>query len=165
MQRTATDVSLLLSRITMAALFIPGGLRKLTDLGALTASLQKQGVPYAEILAPIGAGAEFLGGLAVLIGFQTSLAALLLVGFTIIATLIAHRFWEFDGQARQMQQGQFFKNLAIIGGFLALYMAGGGRYAIDRLWRRDRAHLDRPVTERRVRERRVRASTMPDVGV
>ena len=108
------------------------------DLGAFTASLQKQGVPYAEILAPIGAGVEFLGGVAVLIGFQTSLAALLLVVFTIIATLIAHRFWDFEGQARQMQQGQFFKNLAIVGGFLALSVAGGGRHAIDRPWRRER---------------------------
>jgi putative oxidoreductase len=138
MERTAADVSLLLARITLAALFIPAGFRKLMDLGAFTASLQKQGVPYAEVLAPIGAGVEFLAGVALLIGFQTSLAALLLVVFTIIATLIAHRFWDFEGQARQVQQGQFFKNLAIVGGFLALSVAGGGRHAIDRLWRRDR---------------------------
>jgi putative oxidoreductase len=138
MQRTAADVSLLLARITLAALFIPAGFRKLMDLGAFTASLQKQGVPYAEILAPVGAGVEFVAGVAVLVGFQTSLAALLLVAFTIIATLIAHRFWDFEGQARQMQQGQFFKNLAIVGGLLALSVAGGGRHAIDRLWRRDR---------------------------
>jgi putative oxidoreductase len=138
MQRTASDLALLLARITMAALFIPGGLRKLMDLASFTASLQKQGVPYADVLAPIGAGVEFLGGIAVLIGFQTSLAAALLTVFTIIATAIAHRFWEFEGAARQMQQGQFFKNLAIIGGFLALCVAGGGRYTVGRLWRRDR---------------------------
>jgi putative oxidoreductase len=138
MQRTASDLALLLARITMAALFIPGGLRKLTDLASFTATLQKQGVPYADVLAPIGAGVEFLGGIAVLIGFQTRLAALLLILFTIIATAIAHRFWEFEGSARQMQQGQFFKNLAIIGGFLALCVAGGGRYMVSRLWRRDR---------------------------
>jgi putative oxidoreductase len=138
MQRTAADVSLLLARISLAALFIPAGFRKLMDLGAFTASLQKQGVPYAEILAPVGAGVEFLAGVALLVGFQTSLAALLLAAFTIIATLIAHRFWDFEGQARQMQQGQFFKNLAIVGGLLALPVAGAGRHAMDRLWRRDR---------------------------
>jgi putative oxidoreductase len=138
MQRTASDLALLLGRIALSALFIPAAVRKLTDLASFTASLQKQGLPYADVLAPIGAGVELLGGIAVLIGFQTRLAAVLLILFTIIATLIAHRFWEFEGTARQMQQGQFFKNLAIVGGFLALCVSGGGRYALDWRWRRDR---------------------------
>jgi putative oxidoreductase len=138
MQTTSSDLALLLGRIALSALFIPAGLRKLMDLASFTASLQKQGVPYADVLAPLGAGVEFLGGIAAAIGFQTRLAALLLMLFTIIATLIAHRFWEFEGAARQMQQGQFFKNLAIVGGFLALWVSGGGRYALDRLWHRDR---------------------------
>ena len=167
MQRTSSDLALLLARITLAALFIPGGLRKLMDLAGFTAMLQKQGVPFADILAPIGAGVEFLGGIAVLIGFQTGLAALLLIAFTIIATLIAHRFWEFQGTARQMQQTNFFKNLAIIGGFLALWVSGPGRYALDRLMHRDaranRPGVDRPVTERRIRERRQRIATVPDL--
>ena len=145
MQRTASDLALLLGRIALSALFIPAGLRKLTDLASFTASLQKQGVPFAEVLAPLGAGVEFLGGIALLIGFQTRLAAGLLILFTVIATLIAHRFWEFEGAARQMQQGQFFKNLAIVGGFLALCVSGGGRYALDWVWRRDRPR-GQPVT-------------------
>jgi putative oxidoreductase len=139
MQRTAPDVALLLGRIALSVLFIPGGFSKLMNLAGFTAMLQKQGVPYADVLAPIGAGVEFLGGIAAAIGFQTRLAAVLLMLFTIIATLIAHRFWEFEGAARQMQQGQFFKNLAIVGGFLALWVSGGGRYALDYLWRRDRS--------------------------
>src|SRR6185503_19974890 len=42
MQRTFSDAGLLLARITMAALFIPGGLHKLMDLASFTGSLQKQ---------------------------------------------------------------------------------------------------------------------------
>jgi putative oxidoreductase len=164
MYRASSDLALLLARVALAALFIPGGLRKLTDLAAFTASLQKQGVPFAEVLAALGAGVEFLGGIALLIGLQTRLAALLLILFTVIATLIAHRFWDFEGAARQMQQGQFLKNLAIVGGFLALWVSGGGRYALEHLWRRDHARGQRPVTERRVGERRTRAASVPEVG-
>ena len=164
MTRTSSNIALLLARVGLAALFIPGGLRKLMDLAAFTASLQKQGVPFAEALAPLGAAVEFLGGIAVLIGFQTRLAAVLLILFTVIATLIAHRFWDFEGAARQMQQGQFLKNLAIVGGFLALWVSGGGRYALERLWRRDHARGQRPVAERRVAERRTKAATVPEVG-
>ena len=28
----------------------------------------------------------------------------------------------------------FYKNLSIMGGFLLLYVTGGGKYAIDALW-------------------------------
>lgn len=134
MDRTSSDIALLLARITFAALFAASGLRKLMDLPTFAASLVKRGVPYADALAPIGAGVEFLAGALVLIGFQTRFAALALVLFTVIATFIGHRFWEFDGPARQQQQSHFFKNLAILGGLLALWVAGGGRYALDRLW-------------------------------
>jgi len=140
MDRSSSDIALLLARITFAALFAVSGLRKLMDLPTFAASLVKRGVPYADVLAPVGAGVEFLGGIAALIGFQTRLAALALIIFTIIATLIGHRFWELDGPARQMQQSHFFKNLAIIGALLALWVSAGGPYAIDRVLRRDPAH-------------------------
>jgi putative oxidoreductase len=85
MQKTSSDLALLVARIAMSALFIPGGLRKLMDLAAFTAGLHKQGVPFADVLAPIGAGVEFFGGIAVLVGFQLRIATLLLIVFTITA--------------------------------------------------------------------------------
>jgi putative oxidoreductase len=157
MQKTSSDLALLVARIAMSALFIPGGLRKLMDLAAFTAGLHKQGVPFADVLAPIGASVEFFGGIAVLVGFQMRIATLLLILFTIIASFIAHRFWEFEAPARQMQQTQFFKNLAIIGGFFALWAAGAGRYALERLW-----HRERFVAERRAGERRSGTPSVPD---
>src|SRR3954467_1230784 len=119
------------------------------DLAAFTATLQKQGVPLADVPAPVGACVEFFGGIAVLLGFQLRIATLLMILFTIIATFIAHRFWELEGPARQMQQTQFLKNLAIVGGFFALWAGGAGRYALDHFW-----HRERFVADRRTRERR-----------
>jgi putative oxidoreductase len=156
MQKTSSDLALLVARIAMSALFIPGGLRKLTDLGAFAATLHKQGVPLADVLAPIGACVEFFGGIAVLVGFQLRIATLLMIVFTIVASFIAHRFWELEAPARQMQQTQFFKNLAIIGGFFALWAAGSGRFALDHF-----LHRDRFVAERRASERRSRAPSAP----
>jgi len=157
MQKTSSDLALLVARIAMAALFIPGGLRKLMDLGAFAAMLHKQGVPGADVLAPIGAAVEFFGGIAVLVGFQLRIATLLMIIFTIIASFIAHRFWELEGPARQMKQTQFFKNLAIIGGFFGLWAAGAGRCAVDHLW-----HRERFVAERRAGERRTQAPSVPN---
>ena len=147
MQKTSSDLVLLVARIAMSALFIPGGLRKLMDLGAFAAMLHKQGVPAADVLAPVGACVEFLGGIAILVGIQLRIATLLMIVFTVIASFIAHRFWELEAPARQMQQTQFFKNLAIVGGFFALWAAGAGRYAVDRLLHRER--FERRTGDRR----------------
>src|ERR1043165_1694715 len=74
MQKTSSDLALLIARIAMSALFIPGGLRKLMDLGAFAATLHKQNVPLADVLAPIGACVEFFGGIAVLVGYNPQAA-------------------------------------------------------------------------------------------
>jgi putative oxidoreductase len=149
MERPASDVALLFGRVALAALFIPAGLSKLTNVSGFADSLENRGLPLADLLALAGAAIEFFGGIAVLIGFQTRVAAALMVLFTVAATLIAHRFWEFDGAARATQQSAFFKNLAIAGGYLVLMVSGGGRFSIDRLWRRSPLGTERRMGERR----------------
>ena len=114
------------------------GFGKLTDLAGFTAGLEGMGVPLAPALGLIGACLEFFGGLAVVLGVWTRLAAFLMVVFTVAATLIAHRFWAVPAEQQAMQTIQFMKNLAIIGGFLALLAAGGGRFSVDGLLERRR---------------------------
>ena len=149
MERPASDLALLIGRVALAALFIPAGLSKLTNIAGFAESLERRGLPLADVLAPIGAAIEFFGGIAVLVGFQTRVAAVLMILFTVAATFIAHRFWEFEGAARQTQQSQFFKNFAITGGYVVLLVSGAGRYSIDRLLHRRRAGTERRAGERR----------------
>jgi uncharacterized membrane protein YphA (DoxX/SURF4 family) len=61
-----------------------------------------------------------LGGSAmILTGFYRWLAALGLAGFTLMATLIALRFWELPaGPERFMASNAFFEHLGLVGGFL-----------------------------------------------
>jgi putative oxidoreductase len=127
---------LLLGRILLGGIFALSGYGKLMGLSAFAASLEKSGVPLASVMAPVGASVEFFGGLAVVLGIETRYAAVLMIVFVIAATLISHRFWEFQDAARRMQETQFSKNMAIIGGLVVLLAAGGGRLAVERLWRR-----------------------------
>ena len=133
----AGDAIWLLARCLIGGIFVQSGLGKLMALDGFAASLAKSGVPMADVMAVIGAVVEFGGGLAVIIGLQTRLAALLMVAFTIVATLISHRYWELaDAAARRQQSVQFAKNLAIIGAFLLLLVQGGKRFSLDGWWRR-----------------------------
>jgi putative oxidoreductase len=127
------DALLLVGRIALGAIFVMSGYGKLAGLDGFTAVLANQGVPLAPIMAVLAAAAEFSGGLFIVLGFQARLGALVLVAFTVAATLIAHRFWELDGAAYKAQQIQFSKNLSIIGGLLLLVAAGSGRFGLDGL--------------------------------
>jgi putative oxidoreductase len=131
-----SDPMMLLGRILLGSIFVVSGYGKLIGLAAFAASLEKNGVPFASALAPLGAGVECFGGLAIVLGLEVRYVALLMVAFVIVATLISHRFWEFEGAVRKAQVTNFSKNIAIIGGFVLLSAAGGGRYALERLWRR-----------------------------
>jgi putative oxidoreductase len=131
-----SDLWRLVGRILLGGIFVVSGYGKLMGLAAFAASLEKNGVPYASAVAPVGASVEFFGGVAIVLGVEVRSAALLMIAFVIVATLISHRFWELQDAARRAQVTQFSKNMAIIGGFALLHAAGGGHFAVERLWRR-----------------------------
>ncbi len=130
------DMLLLLGRILIGGIFAVSGYGKLIGLSAFAARLEKNGVPFASVMSVVGASVEFFAGLAVVLGIAVRSAAILMIAFVIVATLISHRFWEFHDAVRQMQQTQFSKNMAILGGFVLLSVVGGGHLAVERLWRR-----------------------------
>lgn len=130
------DSVLLLARVMLGAIFVQSGFGKLTGLAGFTTMLEGMGVPMAPVAAVAGACVEFFGGLAIVLGAWTWLAAILVAGFTVVATALAHRFWDVPVEQRMMQNIQFMKNLAIIGGLLALVAAGPGRFSLDGFRRR-----------------------------
>lgn len=128
------DFILLCGRILIGWIFIRSGYAKLFNFDANAASLVARGVPH--FMAYIAVPVEFFGGLAVLFGVATRYAALLMAAFTVIATLISHRYWQFtDAAAYRAQATNFYKNVAIIGGFFFLFATGAGRISIDGLLR------------------------------
>ena len=131
------DFLLLLGRVLMGWIYVESGWRKLTGMDAFIASLVRRNVPQATFWGWIGAPLEFLGGLALVFGAYMRCAAIAMIVFTIVATLIGHRYWEIaDAAARRMQQSHFSKNLTIIGGLILLFVTRGGRFSFDGRWRR-----------------------------
>ena len=69
----------------------------------------------------------------VLLGFWARLGALALLGFTVVATLMAHGTRRLTGDKRQQQETTAFEHLAIVGGFLFVVIHGAGRLSLDNL--------------------------------
>lgn len=120
------DVLVLVGRLLLASLFIPAGFAKLTAIGGTAAWFGSLGLPMPTALVVLSGLLELLGGVAILVGYQTRLAAIALAIFTLAATAVAHVDF-----ADQMQLLLFQKNLALTGGFLALAAFGAGRLSLD----------------------------------
>ncbi|MFD1988013.1 DoxX family protein [Mesorhizobium newzealandense] len=123
---------LLLSRLLLAALFVPSGFHALSDIAGTTGYFAGLGVPLPT-LAAWGTGLfELIAGLLVLVGFQTRITALLLAAFCIVAGFIGH-YGQGGGDAMLtfLHQQMLMKDIAISGGFLALAMAGAGVWSAD----------------------------------
>ena len=120
------DAAKLAGRILLALMFVLGGWDKIGGYAGTQAYMAAVGVPGA--LLPLVILTELGGGLLILIGWRTGLAAVALAGFTLIATALFHADW-----TQPMQQMIFMKNLAVAGGFITLFAAGAGRFSIDAL--------------------------------
>lgn len=134
MTTRTNDGALLIARLAVAALFLPAGLGKLSNLDGFTAMLAGKGIPYPDLVAVLGVAAEILGPMALILGVAPRATAILMIGFTLVASLISHSFWTIaDAAQAAQQQTQFFKNLAIMGGLLFYFVSGAGSFSLPAL--------------------------------
>jgi putative oxidoreductase len=133
---TTADAFLLIGRILIGWLFLVssagiGG--KLWNNAGFLGYLKNLGAPAPEVSSWIGALVEFVIGAALILGIGTRYAALLCALFLIVATALAHRYWEYPPAQVVAQYNNFLKNLAVFGGALLIFAAGPGRFSVDRM--------------------------------
>lgn len=120
----AYDFAELAGRVLISAIFILAGWGKIGGYAGTQGYMESVGVPGA--LLPLVIATELGGGLLVLAGLWTRLAAFALAGFSIVAAILFHANFT-DGT----QQIMFMKNLAMAGGLLFLVVHGAGRLSLD----------------------------------
>jgi len=133
---STSDIILLVGRILIGWIFVRSGYGKISDIPAYAATFPARGLP--TFLAYIAVPTECFGGLALMFGFATRYAAMVMVVFMLVATFSSHRYWDFaDAAARRAQDSNFYKNMAILGGIFFLFACGAGRLSVD-AWLRKR---------------------------
>lgn len=128
LESTAPYASLA-GRLLIASIFVLSGWGKINGYAATQGYMHSAGVPGGML--PLVILLELGGGIAIVAGFYTRLAALLLAGFSILAGLLFHA-----GSPDMVQQIMFMKNLGLAGGFLFLVANGAGRLSVDHLLQR-----------------------------
>jgi putative oxidoreductase len=125
-------VGLLVLRLVLGLTMAAHGAQKLfgwfdgPGLAGFAATLDRLGVRPGRTWAIVSAAVELGGGLLVAVGLLTPIAALFLAGNLLVAILTTHLargFWNRDG-------GYEFP-LALMGGLVALSLAGAGAASLD----------------------------------
>jgi len=122
--KVAQDLAAPAGRILISLIFVSSGLNKFANYAGTQAYMESAGVPGS--LLPLVIAVELLGGLAVILGWHTRLAAFLLAGFSVVSGVLFHANF-----GDTMQTIMFMKNLALAGGFLMIVSHGAGPYSID----------------------------------
>src|SRR5258708_16334230 len=120
---TVKNIAELAGRSLLALLFLLSGVGKIGAYAGTAAYMSSVGVPGA--LLPVVIATEALGAIAIILGWQTRVAALLLAGYTLLAALIFHTNF-----ADQIEMIMFLKNVSIAGGLLLLVANGPGRLSL-----------------------------------
>ena len=121
------DPVVLVARLLLATIFVVEGWLKIRDYSGTVAYMEANGV--SGVALPIVILTELGGGLLVVLGFFTRIAAVALAGFCLLTILFFHMAPD--------QAVNFYKNLSMAGGFLMLAAYGPGAWSLDAmLWRR-----------------------------
>ena len=116
----------LLGRIGLALIFIISGWGKITGYAGAEQYMSAMGV--SPTLLPLVILLELGGGLAIAAGLFTRWIAIAFALFSVATAVVFHANF---GDA--MQAINFWKNIAIAGGFLSLAAQGAGAWSLDAL--------------------------------
>jgi putative oxidoreductase len=127
----STSPLALVGRVLLALMFVLAGISKLAGLQGTAGSIGSVGLPAPMALAVLTGVFEVAAGLALAVGWRARWAAVALAGFTVLASLVFHRFWAVPADQQMVQQLMFMKNLAVAGGLFVVAALGAGALSVD----------------------------------
>ncbi len=106
------------AEILIAFIFIAGGLSTLRDPQPRVEEIARLHFPFPGLAVRVNAAVMAVAGVALALDVRAALASGVLAVVMALTTVFGHAFWTEQGQRRQVQAVNFFKNLAILGGLL-----------------------------------------------
>ena len=112
-----TDTGLLILRIGVGLIFILAGWEKVSNLSGTVSAFGAMG--FAPFWAYLVAFVEFIGGIAVILGIYTRIAAALLAAVMVVAIYTVHK-----------NPSMVMLPVSLLFNSIALFFAGNGKYSL-----------------------------------
>lgn len=110
-----------LGRLIFGGFFLYNGINHFRQRKMFAQYAASKNVPKAELAVVASGTALTLGGASILLGLKPKWGALAVIGFLAGVTPIMHDFWHMEDQGQRMNDMvNFWKNMALLGGALAL---------------------------------------------
>lgn len=128
-QSRLTTAALTILRVALGFLFAAHGFQKFNEwtIAGTQAAFAQMGVPAANLTAPLVAGLELVGGIALILGVLTRVVAALLAVNMIGALFLVHA-----AAGVFADKGGYELVLLLGAAALALALTGAGRVSVDR---------------------------------
>lgn len=111
----------LLGRLIFGGFFLYSGLHHFQEKKALSQYAAAKNVPLPDIAVTVSGAMLVLGGASIVLGVKPKIGALAILGFLAGVSPMIHDFWRTeDSQQRQNEMAHFMKNVAMLGGVMAL---------------------------------------------
>ena len=130
----SADVLILLGRIMLAWLFVGVAYGTIINFAGSLSYFTSLKLPAPALFTWVALVLELVMSVGLILGIGTRYAAILIFVFVVVATAIAHRYWEYPAGPQQIgQYNNFLKNISIMGGALTIFVTGAGRFSLDRV--------------------------------
>jgi putative oxidoreductase len=116
-----------LGRLLMSSLFVWAGVHKLMNPSGTAQYFAGAHIPIPDVAVWVVIAIEVIGGLFILVGYQTRWAAAVLAIFCLLTGFGVHL--PVGDQANMIN---FYKNLVMAGGFLYVFVSGPGGLSVDK---------------------------------
>lgn len=123
---TLDNAAAALGRLLLSIIFLLSGFQKLAAFGDTVAYMGQEGLPLPFLAALAAVVVECLGGILLVVGWQTRFTGLVLALWCIATAVVAH-----SNFADQNMAIHFLKNVAMAGGLLQLTAFGAGAWSLD----------------------------------
>lgn len=129
-QKDLQDIAALVGRTLLGLMFVVSGIEKIGAFTDTTFFMASAGLPAVKVLLVLAIIVEIGGGGAICLGWRTRLAAVVVLLFAVIVTMVFHRFWSAPPDQVIVQRLMFMKNVAVMGGLVMLFAFGPGTLAL-----------------------------------
>jgi len=116
----------LVGRLLLSAIFLISGVGKLAAPAATIGYISFAGLPFPQVAYALAVLVEIVGGVALIAGYRTRIAAGAPAVFCLVTAFAFH-----SNFADPNQFVHFFKNIAAMGGLLQIVAFGAGRLSLD----------------------------------
>jgi len=114
------NLGFFIGRLLFGGFFLYNGIQHFKRRDELAQYAASKSVPYPDMAVEASGLALLLGGASIILGLKPKFGAAAIAGFLTTVSPVMHDFWKQQDPQRTIEMVNFTKNMALLGGAVAL---------------------------------------------